>query len=324
MAKCGETVTGVVFNIQYFTVHDGPGLRTEIFLKGCPFRCKWCSNPESFKKKQEVGLYTSRCIGIKKCGLCLEACTEHALISEEDQIAGIHRDKCTNCMKCAVACPSNALQYWGKIQTVDEVMNAVLADKSVYKKSGGGVTLSGGEALMQWEFALEILKNCKKERIHTCVESALHCESEILDAVLPYTDLFITDIKHMDDQKHKEYTRAGNERTLNNIKKVTAANIPLIIRIPIIPEHNDDEENLVATADYILNELDNKVNQVQFLRYRRLGEEKYKSLNLDYPMSEQEYPDVDTFEQKIKNYVEYMKSRGIKAVFGSSSKMDFQ
>lgn len=315
---------GIVFNIQNFTVHDGPGIRTEVFLKGCNFRCKWCSNPESFNVNQEVGLYEARCIGISKCGYCINSCTKDALIVKNDKIVGINKDNCTQCLKCAEVCPSNALQFWGKKMNVQEVMDNILPDKNIYKKSGGGVTFSGGEALVQWEFVLEILKQCKKENIHTCVESALHCNPKIIDEILPYTDLFISDIKHMDNDKHIKYTGLDNKLTLKNIKKIIDSNKPIIVRIPVVPEHNDNKENIDKTIHFILNDLNNKISQVQLLRYRRLGEEKYKSLSLEYPMADLEYPNVDDFEEKLENYAQLMKSFGIPAVVGSTSKMDFK
>lgn len=318
-----KQVKGIVFNIQRFTVHDGPGIRTEVFLKGCPLHCKWCSNPESHKLNQEIGFYSDKCIGVDKCGYCIKVCPgENAFVIEDNKVIGINKENCTNCLKCTEECPSNALKLWGKKMTVEDVMKVILADRSYYERSGGGVTISGGEALLQWEFTLEILKACKKEGVHTCVESTLHCESDILDQVLHYVDLVITDMKHMDGEKHKEFTRVGNELTLKNIKKTVQMSKPLVIRIPVIPGHNDSEENIKATAEFIANQLNNQVKQVQFLRFRKLGEEKYKSLSLEYPMANFEPPKRDVFEKNIEHLVEIMKSYGVPAVAGSTQKIE--
>lgn len=323
MANIDMKMEGIVFNIQHFTVHDGPGIRTEVFLKGCPLRCKWCSNPESYKKSQEIGLYSTRCIGVSKCGYCIDVCpSSDTFIIEDDIVVGINKENCINCLECAAACPSNAIKLWGQKMSVEQVMAEIDKDKTIYKTSGGGVTLNGGEALVQWEFVLQVLQQCKMTNIHTCVESALHCDAEVVDEILPYTDLLITDIKHMNNDIHKQHTGVGNKLILKNIKKVVESGTPVIIRIPVIPEHNNSEENIRRTAEFIKDELNNQVKQVQLLRYRRLGEEKYKSLGLDYAMEDTEAPDVDDFTREIANWVELIKSYGIPAVFGSSSKIE--
>lgn len=305
---------GIVSNIQHYTIHDGPGIRTEVFLKGCPLRCKWCSNPESLSTKPEVGVYPNRCIDIDKCGYCLAACPvcdQGVFLRKDDQIAGIERSICTSCLECADVCPANALIVWGKRLSVDDVMEEVLSDAAFYEKSGGGVTLSGGEALVQWRFVLEILKQCRQRGIHSCLESTLHCQTDVLGLVYPYTDLVITDIKHMDDVRHREYTGVSNSRILENIIVTIAMEKPLILRVPIVPGYNDDEPNIRATAEFVVNRLHNKVLQVQLLPYRRLGEEKYASLGMDYQMAEYTQLSRSQLEEKMASLLSIIGSYNI-------------
>lgn len=314
---------GCIFNIQRYTIHDGPGIRTEIFMKGCPLRCRWCSNPESISLHPEIGVYASRCIGISKCGYCLKACPESGkgtITVQENCVTGIDRNICNGCLKCADACPSNALTVWGKKMTISEIMTVILSDTDFYAKSGGGATISGGEPLLQWNFTIELLKECIDNHIHTCLETALNIQTEIVLQVLPYADMIITDIKHMDPSKHREYTGSGNDLILKNIAAVTDKNKPLIIRIPVIPEHNDDDENIQATADFITEELHNRVKQVQLLPYKQLGVEKYTSLGRNYPMNYFNPPEREIWEENIKRIAAILQSYGIPAVPGTGAK----
>ncbi len=315
---------GIVSNIQRFTIHDGPGIRTEVFLKGCPLRCKWCSNPETIKAKSEIGVYASRCIGIDKCGYCLAACSEcdqGVFFQHDNTIIGIDRQLCTDCFKCVDACPANALTVWGKKRSVADVMKVVLSDIEFYQKSGGGVTISGGEALVQWRFTQAILKECRRHEIHTCLETALHCNPSILAKVFPYTDLVISDIKHMDNNRHKEYTGIGNGLIHSNLIRTVEMEKPLIIRIPVVPDHNNGEENIRASAEFIIEQLSNRVIQVQLLPYRQLGVEKYVSLNEDYAMASLPETDRHTWEKDILNLVSIMQSYGIPATAGANNKL---
>lgn len=317
---------GVVFNIQRFTVHDGPGIRTEIFLKGCTLRCHWCSNPESFLPNRQVGVYATKCLGMEICGDCIKACpktSENPFLIKAGIINGIDRSVCDDCMKCAEVCPADALKSWGNEMTVDEVMEIISDDCEFYRKSGGGVTISGGESLFQWEFALGILKACREKGIHTCVESALGVREAVVDRIIPYCDMMITDIKHMDSKIHKEYTGMGNEQILSNIRHVSAAGVPLILRLPIIPDVNDTKAHVKQVGEFLLKELEHPVCQVQFLRFRRLGEEKYQSLGIPYNM-EDINPERTGFEEHIKELVTVLESYGIPAYAGTTHEIKIE
>ncbi len=309
-------MTGTVFNIQRFTVHDGPGIRTEVFLKGCTLACKWCSNPESLKSYKEIGVYKTKCIGKDHCGLCEKACKNGAILREEHGFTvGIDREKCKRCYACADACPAGALKLWGKDMTVEEVMTEILADRDLIFRSGGGVTISGGESLLQVDFTTEILKKCREEKIHTCVETALNVPKESVLQAIPYTDMFIFDLKEMNSEKHKSFCGAGNERILENAKIIAESGIPYVIRLPYVPGHTGTAENLSAMRDFILNELKEKPAQIQLLQFRTLGEEKYVSLGLPYLMKG---PEKEELEKEIHNAVDFLASAGLPAVAGST------
>lgn len=310
---------GKIFHVQRYTIHDGPGIRTEIFFKGCPLRCKWCSNPEGYHPYSQPGIYPSKCIGENICGYCKKSCPCDSLLQfEENKILSIHRDKCYNCMKCVDACPADAIKQWGKDATVDELMEIILKDTEYFNSSGGGVTLSGGEPLQQSDFITALLKECKRNNIHTCVETTLFADWPVLEKVLLYTDLIITDLKHMNAQTHKTYTGVENHKILDNMMKLSKTDTPFIIRIPVIPTVNDDKENMKAAADFILDKLDNRISQLQLLEYMHLGVEKYKSLNLTYPMDYLSY-DKDKFSKQVKDFSEYFQIRGISCIYGTNT-----
>lgn len=314
---------GIVFNIQRFTVHDGPGIRTEIFMKGCSLRCRWCSNPESFLLKRQVGVYPTKCIGIESCGACMKAChraQDNPFMIQDGKVVGIDRAVCDDCMKCQEECPADALKSWGDEMDLQQIMKIIRSDRAYYEKSGGGVTVSGGESLFQWEFTLEILKACKNEGIHTCVETALGIGGNILEKIIPYCDMFITDIKHMDSDIHKKYTGIGNEQILENIKRITASGIPVVLRLPIIPDVNDTVEHIRQVGRFISSELGGRICQVQMLRFRRLGEEKYKSLGMPYNMEEVN-PDREEYEEHIKKLTEELRTFGVPAFAGTTNKI---
>lgn len=325
MAKHNEDgqIIGNIFNIQRFTIHDGPGIRTEIFFKGCPLRCVWCSNPESMRQASEVGVYPEHCVGIDKCGRCLPMCSVEpggALVVEENKVVRINRKTCIGCLACAKACPNDSLKIFGEWMTVDEVMRPILSDRNFYTRSGGGITLSGGDALLQWEFALELLKRCKNVGIHTCVESEMHTTTSVLDEVMPFTDLWIVDMKLMDSAKHREYTCVGLDRILSNIKYLVSNKAKLVIRIPVIKGINDHDVNIQITARFIIDELHGRITQLQLLPYRLLGEDKYEALGLKFRMMTETAPDRDEYEPRIRHIAEIFQDQGIPAVAGTTTK----
>ena len=313
---------GTVFNIQRFSVHDGPGIRTVVFIKGCSLRCIWCSNPESISRCEQIGFYPDRCIGTDKCDACFRAAPDKTALTVENQrVTGLKAENPVDYLTCAEACPTGALKAWGRITTVGEVMQEVIADREFYDESGGGLTLSGGDALIQTRFAVELLKAAHCEGINTCLETALNYKPKVLDAALPHMDLALCDLKHMDSSAHKRYTGVSNKRILENLKYVVRSGTATVIRIPVVPEHNGTEENLKATARFIADELDGRVIQVQLLPFHKMGVEKYASLGMNYPMADFNPPPRETWEQNILHFAVMMSSYGLNVVAGAGHRI---
>ena len=316
------TEYALITNIQRYTIHDGPGIRTEVFFKGCPLRCPWCSNPEGLEVGPELGFYPDKCLGEAACAWCRKACPD-------PPPPGVHvsarfgTDRCRSCLQCADACPAGAIRLWGQKYTLPELMAAIRADRSFYDKSGGGVTLSGGEVLLQWEFAAALLRACRDEGIHTCVESALHVPWEHAKAVFEYADMIITDVKHMDSAAHRRITGAGNERILENIRRTAALGKPLVVRTPVVPGFNGDEENIRATGAFLRDELGGRILQYQLLPYRKMGTEKYASLRRPYPMADYKVPERSEWEPALLRYAALLREEyGLPAAAGSGAKLD--
>ena len=275
-----KDVRGIVFNVQKFSVHDGKGIRTLVFLKGCPLRCRWCSNPESQRREPERAFNPTRCLTAPVCGRCAQACPHGAIAVVNDMLCN-DRSRCKECFACTEACPSGAQSVYGENQTVDQVLRRVEEDSVFYARSGGGLTLSGGEAMQQPEFVLALLREARKRRINSAMETCGHYAWEPLAEACTLLNTLIYDIKSADSAKHKEYTGVGNERILANFKKISEEfpDLAVHVRTPVIPGFNDTEEDIIAIRDL----LPRRHNvRYELLPYHRMGQPKYEYIGKKY------------------------------------------
>lgn len=291
-------LTGIIFNIQKYSIHDGPGIRTTIFLKGCPLRCQWCHNPEGQSPQPEVALWPSRCL--EECQECVFVCDRLAL-SKRDSFISLDKDKCDLCGKCAEVCPSRAVEIAGRQWSVEEVMKEVEKDLMFHDESGGGVTFSGGEPLMQPEFLKALLEESKKREIHTVIDTCGFAEPHVLEEICDKVDLFLYDLKVMDDQKHRRFTGGSNKIVLENLIKLDEKGKEVIVRIPLIPGVNEDKKDVEDILDF-LRSLKN-IHRLSLLPYHDLGKEKYKRFTLPYKIGTIQPPSRELIE-KIKKRLE--------------------
>jgi len=278
--------------------------------------------------KRRFGCYPFKCLTLDKCGACLRACPiagENLLkFDENGRLQRVQAAvECYDCFECADACPPRAIKVWGEFMTVPEMMSVITEDRSFYDRTGGGVTLNGGEVLLQWELAAELLRTCKSEGIHTCVETALHVPWQHAAAVFEFTDFIIADIKHMDTEKHRKITGAGNELILENLRKTATLGKRLVIRTPIVPGYNADEENICKTAEFIRDELHGNIAAYQLLPYRKMGTEKYESLGDAYPMEKYTPPERGDWEANLLYLADMLRrDYGLPAAAGASDRVD--
>lgn len=294
---------GLIFNIQKFSIDDGPGIRTVVFFKGCPLKCKWCSNPESQMFTKQILWDRNKCV---HCKTCEKSCKYKAIKVGEERVV-VDKSKCIKCLLCVNNCPKHALSIEGLDVTVDDVLKVVLQDMVFYEESNGGITLSGGEVMSQPEFSKAILIACKKRGIHTAIETTSYVDTETFLDVTQYADLLLCDIKHWDSEKHKKFTGVGNELIIKNIKAASDLGRNILLRLPVIPGFNDTLNDAKMFVD-LLYELG--IASIQLLPFHQLGEYKYDQLGIEY-----EFKDKNALHREdLIEYKQLFVNAGIKVI----------
>ncbi len=298
--------TGTVFDIKRFAIHDGPGIRTTVFLKGCPLSCPWCHNPESQSVAPELFLRPARCI---QCGSCVSVCPHDAVVLEKGATVTF-RERCELCGACAEACHAEARLIIGREMGVAEVVSEVERDVPFYEQSGGGVTFSGGEPLFQPKFLVAALRACKNRGLHTAVDTCGLADWDTVEGVRSYVDLFLYDLRLMDDGEHERLTGESNATILRNLTLLSEKGERITLRVPVIPGVNDDDANLQELAEFA-EKLPN-LDEVEILAYHRIGVEKYGRLGREYGLGEIEPPR----EKQLRNVAQIFRSAGLRVRAG--------
>lgn len=301
-------LTALIFDIKKFAIHDGPGIRTTVFFKGCPLACWWCHNPEALLSRSELVLFEEKCIA---CGECFRVCPQEAHEQLPDGTRVYHADRCELCGACVEVCYAEALVMEGREVTVEELMVELRKDIPFYENSGGGVTLSGGEPTLQHAFALALLQQCKAEGLHTAVDTSGQTPWRVFEGMLPYIDLVLYDIKHIDGSRHREHTGSHNQRILENLKRLGDSGTPIEIRMPVIPTVNDNPEDIERTARFLAGI--GGITRVEVLPYHKLGTSKYARLGREYQHSEAEIPDP----AKMASIADILRVHGLQVHVGS-------
>lgn len=304
MGKANRETTGILFNIQKFSVHDGPGIRTVVFFKGCPLKCRWCSNPESQLPKIQVLWDRTKCA---RCLHCVNTCPTGAIQFCQGDIR-IHPGRCTGCGGCVQGCPNKALETAGGVKSVQQVLDVVMQDLVFYEESGGGITLSGGEFLQQPDFAEALLLAAHEEGLHTCCETTGFAKPEVFTRVMTHVDHILFDVKHHNPDAHRAATGVSNDLIFHNLAQAIAMGKPVLPRIPVIPGFNASREDATGLCR-VLKEVGAK--RCQLLPFHQFGEKKYDLLNTVYA-----YTDVPALHpEELEGYVGVFRENGIDAFF---------
>jgi pyruvate formate lyase activating enzyme len=291
---------GVVFDIRKYSIHDGPGIRTTVFFKGCPLHCLWCHNPEGQAFGPELMVRPGRCL--KECSECLSVCDAAALAKVAD-IPILERERCTACGRCAEACPTQAIEIVGRRLDVSAVMAEIEKDRIFLEDSGGGVTFSGGEPLAQTEYLEEVLSECRKKGIHTVVDTCGFAPAPAVEKIADRADLFLYDLKVMDEEKHKKYTGESNGLILANLRILARKQRDIIVRLPLVPGVNDDAENIIQTAEFLRSL--GGITRISLLPFHRLGRDKYKGLQKKDVFENFTLPSPERLEKIKRNLASY-------------------